>query len=269
MKIKPKLCLIYGLLLAFILAVTILYGVKTVNDLSVGKNDELLQTNATLKVRALDEKLRSIFSTLQMGARELEISPEMEFDYQEVLDTLISIQQQLGAIESYYALPDGVTYDSLVTGGPIPDFNAKEVEREWFLNVMKDHKRMFVTSPYLSTTTNRNVIGVGVPVVRNNEDIGPLCIDIELNQITDYIAGLSNNRDFFLTNEEGIIFASKDPEEIGKSIYKIHPEFKEYASMEDREFDYYWEGMENPGVQGAVAVGQCASLEVLAVPFLC
>ena len=245
MKIKVKLCLIYGLLLAVIMVVTTLYGVSTVNAISVEKNNELLQTNATLKVKALNEKLMSLFSTLQMGAREIEISEDLNFSPGVVIETLKSIQEQLGSIESYFALADGIAYDSLVAGGPIPDFNAKELQREWFLSVMRDHKKMFMTEPYFSVTTNKNVIGLGVPISRNNEDVGSLCIDIELNRITDYIAGLSDNRDFFLTNESGIIFASRNPEEIGKNIFEIHPGFNEYAGMDDREFDYNWSGADN------------------------
>ncbi len=245
MKIKGKLCLIYGVILAVIIAVISLYGVWKVDSISTAKNDEMLQTRANLKVKALDEKLNTIFATLEMAAKDLSISADGKFEFKVLFSDLADLQKQLGAIEAYFATEDGTAYDSAVEGGPIPDFNAKELKREWYLNAFRDHKKRYMTEPYLSVTTNMNVIGVGVPVMRDGKLLGPLCVDINLGVITDYIAGLSDNKDFFLTNENGTIFASKDAEEIGKNLFEIHPDFKAHATEKNAEFDYSWQGAED------------------------
>ncbi len=240
MKIKTKLCLIFGIILTLILAITTLYGLYQVDTLSLRSNDELLQERATLKVKALDEKLNTIFSTLQMASQEVDISDAGEVDTLSVYETLKRVQAQLGVIESYCAVENGVTYDSIVDGAIIEGFNAKEKQREWYLKVFRDHEKMYMTKPYFSVTTNMYVIGAGVPVQRNGKDVGVLCIDIELGAITQYIAGLSTNKNFFVTNEDGTIFASKDPEEVGKNIFEIFPKFKNYKDKATSEFDFTW-----------------------------
>ncbi len=245
MKIKGKLCLIYGGILAAIIIVFSLYGVWKVDAISISKNDEMLQIRANLKVKALDEKLNTIFATLEMASKDLSITADGKFEFKTLYGDLVDLEKQLGAIESYFALEDGIAYDSAVDAGAIPDFNAKELKREWYLSVFRDHKKRYMTEPYLSVTTKKNVIGVGVPVMRDGKLLGPLCVDINLGVITDYIAGLSDNRDFFLTNENGTIFAAKNPEDIGKKLFEIHPDFKAHASAEKAEFDYSWQGVED------------------------
>ena len=242
MKIKGKLCLIYGGILTVIIVAISAYGIWKVNSISTAKNDEMLQIRANLKVKALDERLNTIFATLEMAAKNLNITENGKFKFKTLYKDLVDLQQQLDAIESYFSLENGVSYDSAVESGSVPNFNAKEIEREWFLNVFRDHKNRFMTEPYLSVTINNNAISIGVPVMRGGKIIGPLCVDITLDVITDYIASLSDNKNFFLTNENGTIFASKDPMEIGKNLFEIHPNFKTHINTKSAEFDYSWQG---------------------------
>ncbi len=240
MKIKLKLCLIFGIILMLTLAASSMYGVYKLDKLSVQKNDDLLRTRANLKVKALDERLVTLFSTIQMTAREIAASQEKKVDFPSLLVTLKNLQMQLGAIEAYFALESGVTYDSLVDTGAIDNFNAKELQREWYLDVFKHNNKMFVTKPYMSVTTKKYVISAGVPVIKDNKLIGALCVDIELGEITDYIVKLSNNKNMFVTNEFGTIFASCNSEDIGKNMFEVFPDFKKYAESKDVEFDLNW-----------------------------
>ena len=245
MKIKLKLCLIFGVILTLTLAAVSLYGVYKLDKISVQKNNDLLKTRANLKVKALDEKLVTVFSTIQMAAREIVASQKKEIDFPRLLVTLKNLQAQLGSIEAYFALESGVAYDSLVDTGAIENFNAKELQREWYLNVFKYNKKMFMTKPYKSVTTKKYVISAGVPVVKENKVIGALCVDIELGAITDYIVTLSNNKDMFVTNEFGTIFASHDPEEIGENMFEVIPDFKNYADGKSEAFDFSWKKKNN------------------------
>ena len=221
MKLKTKLGIIFGLILAVILAVTTLYGLYSVDSLSVKNSKQLLEVRVNLKVKALDEKLGTIFSTLQMAADEIQVTGMNKLNVDSAVQTLENIKNHLGVVEGFMGLENGTTYANGV--GILKDFNAKEKGRGWYRNVFEYNKKYFIGKPYLSVTTNKYVVPTGVEVVRDNQVVAVLCVDMELGDITSFITNISSNKDFFLTNEDGIIFASKNPEEVGKNLFEIFP----------------------------------------------
>lgn len=238
MKIKTKLCLVFGIILTLILAISTVYGLYSVDSISIKSNNQLLRTRANLKVKALNEKINVIFKTLEMAGREIAITGLNELDSEKAINTLKSIKTQLGVVEGYMGMENGDTYTD--ADGLLKDFNAKERQRPWYVKVFNDNKDFFIGAPYLSLTTNKIVFPAGVKVIRGDQKVAALCIDMELDGITNFITNISANKNFFLTNETGVIFASKNPDEIGKNLFEILPEFKDYNDKSAEEFDFIW-----------------------------
>ena len=241
MKLKTKLGIIFGLILAIILGVTTLYGLYSVDSLAARDSKQLLEVRVNLKVKALEQKLGTIFSTLQMAADEIQVTGMNKLNVDSAVQTLENIKNNLGAVEGFMGLENGTTYASGV--GVLKDFNAKEKGRGWYRSIFEYKKKYFIGKPYLSVTTNKYVVPTGVEVVRDNQAVAVLCIDLELGDITNFITNISSNKDFFLTNEDGVIFASKDPEEVGKNLFEVFPSFKEYNDKSEFNFDFIWKKM--------------------------
>ena len=243
MKIKTKLCIVFGIILTLILAISTYYGLYSVKNISKNNNNKLLQTQANLKVKALNEKLTTIFYTLQMAGKELKASDPNQVKANVIVNTLKNIKSQLNVTEGYIGFYNGETYTD--ADGLLKDFNAKELQRPWFVKVFKDNKETFIGTPYLSLTTNKYVIPAGIKVTKNNQTLAALCIDMELDNITHFITEISANKDFFLTNENGIIFASKNPEKIGKNLFEILPDLEAYNTVNQAEFNFTWKEQNN------------------------
>ncbi len=238
MKIKAKLCLIFGVILVVVLVASVLYGLYSVTSTSVNNSSDMLEVRANLKTKALNQKLATIFGILQAIGGEVAVTGVNELDGDKVTESLKHLRSQLSAVESFLGVEDGNSYTHDL--GYVEGFNAKELAREWYLSVFRDKKKYFIGKPYMSATTKKYVMPAGVQVVRDGKIVASLCVDMDMWDITGFITNISDNKDFYLTNEEGIIFAAKDQEEIGKSLFEIFPEFKEYNAEKSADFDFDW-----------------------------
>lgn len=243
MKVRVKLSIILGLTVMAVSIITTLFGSYTINSIAEKNSNTLLNLRANLKVRTLNEKLRSIFHTLQIIAKEIEIPENNKQSEMRVANTLTNLKLQLGVVEGFMAVEDGTTYINDI--GVLHGFNAIDKGRRWFLSIFEDKKKSFVGKPYFSVTTNNYVIPAGVEVVRDGRVVAVLCVDMELGDIKSFVASVCSNKDYFLTDEKGIIFSSKDIINTGKNIFKIFPEFEEYNGKEKAKFDFVWKDMGN------------------------
>ena len=244
MKIKSKLCLSFGIIITISLLITVLYGVNKFQENSHKNSEILLRTNALLKQQTLDEKMLNIFSTLQIAAQEIELSPEGELlSEKDALQTLTNLYNHIPSNDTYLGLIDGSCFDFLVSG-MYPDFNAREAKREWFLGIVDDKKDFLVTKPF-TNADDVHIMAYSIPLLRNNTILGTLTMEIEINTITKFIESISDNHSFFVTNHEGFIFASKNPDEIGKNLFELLPVFENYRDEESVEFSFTWEAQHN------------------------
>ncbi len=243
MKVRTKLSIILGLTIILLSLIITLFGSHAITSIVDNNSNILLNLRANLKVRALNEKLKSIFHVLQITAKEIVVPINNKGDEIRVANTLKNLKMQLNVVEGFMAVEDGTTYINDI--GLLRGFNAIDKGRRWFLNVFEDKKKSFVGKPYFSVTTNNYVIPAGVEVVRNGKVVAVLCIDMDLGDIKNFISSLCSNKDYFLTDEKGTIFASKDIINTGKNIFKIFPEFKEYSEKEKAKFDFIWKDMNN------------------------
>ncbi len=246
MKIKMKLCLTFGIILTSILICTIYYSVRMFQKNALMNAESMLANNAQQKRNSLDQQIYGLFGTIEMTAREIEITEDgSDFvNMNKMLKTLKNLEEQTNCVETYATLPDGRCADNVVNGY-YKDWNAKEAKREWYFGIIDKGLKRLITKPYMSTS---NYIGMAlaVPVYYNKSKVvGILCANIKLKRITDFINSISANSNFYLTNEDGYIFASKNIEEIGENIFELLPEFEKYKNTPDANFSFNWKAQGN------------------------
>ncbi|MGF1687678.1 methyl-accepting chemotaxis protein [Photobacterium japonica] len=139
----------------------------------------------------------------------------------------------------YFSKPSGETFTySAELSGVMPNFNAKALQREWFVVPMQG--RNVISSPY-SSSTGETIISVASPVRdRNQKIVGVLSIDVDIS------ADLARtNMEFTITSKDGHVLFVHDQTAHwkGQNIYTVRPNFKQASATpllyQDSEGVYY------------------------------
>jgi len=200
------------------------------NESSEKVNDERLKTIALAVGKAVSERAGIYFNVLELAAKMMHedqgLNEEALLAYR--LDILHKIIQQIGAGEAYFCLADGRTY-SWASKGIIPNFNAKELGREWYKRLFNGEKRI-ITTPYTSSI-GAIVMAVGVPILKEGNVVGTLCANLGLTDITNFANKIMDYKNIILTRGDGYILAHQDKEYIGKNLKDIVPGLSAYSDQ--------------------------------------
>lgn len=138
----------------------------------------------------------------------------------EVISELNRISNHFEGIVINFGILD-VEQDGFLTesgGYSFTDFSFKE--RLYYPAVM--NQESVITSPYYDYFTSNMVISVVSPVVRNNQVLGAVLIDLSMAFITDMVIASNHGEtgSSFIIDENGIILAHQNADYIGQN-YEI------------------------------------------------
>lgn len=192
---------------------------------------EKLDTIARAVGKAVAEKTDIYFNTLELAARILGDGPDLsdESDIPNRVAVIEQLRQQTNTMESYYGLKDGRAYTAK-RQGIIPNFNAKQLGREWYKRLFAGEKRI-MTTPYTSSI-GATVMAAGVPIMQHGRIAGTLCVNLGLTDITNFANNILNFKNIFLTRSDGYIMANQDKKLIGKSLWEVIPGLEKYSRQE-------------------------------------
>ncbi|MBN3561472.1 methyl-accepting chemotaxis protein [Aliamphritea spongicola] len=240
MSVKAKLLIYVGMLFALAIVSISVVGFYHFKTASVHDYERKLQNQSFLISRAISEKLNRMFDALELISGEVQIV-DGEVNSEQLLPQLQALKSQFGVLNAYVGLRDGRTY-SVNKNGLIPGFNAKQKQREWYLRALAGERKI-MTTPYLSASGNM-VMAVAVPVIRSNAVVGVLSINLSLNEITDFIQGLDENNQLFVSRADGFIMAAKYPDYIGTNLYEQRPSYVPFKDQPTSEHSYVFDGNE-------------------------
>lgn len=257
MTAKSKiLCGIGGLFVAVISFVT-LTSFFSFKHASVNDYTEKLQTSSFLVTSAIEQRMNRTFDVLKVISYELDLEQtdsglgKSYFDVNKAVKTLKSISNNLDVINAYMATPDGLTY-STSSNGLVANFNAKEKGREWFKRAFAGDKKI-LTKPYVSTEGNA-VMAAAVPIIRNGNVVGVVSANLSINNLTNFIAGLTDQNQIFVTNTDGYIFAAKDTELLGENLSKVIPDYQSFDHSQNAEHTYSYDDKDHLVVTSNMAM---------------
>jgi len=241
LTVKSQLTLFFGM--TFLLVISIVSGIGFINfkSSSVNNYSERLSNNAFLISKAVEQKTNRYFDTLNLSAKNIPIDNSGVTDEQLALKMVSDIRDYNDVLNSYIGFKDGSTF-SANKKGIIPNFNARELGREWYTRIFRGESQI-ITTPYTSASGN-TVMALGVPVVRNGEVIAALCLNLPLDKITNFISQLSDSNQVYGSREDGFILASKDTSQIGKNLFDINPSFEGIKAHPESELYYESNGEE-------------------------
>ncbi|MDG3085364.1 methyl-accepting chemotaxis protein [Vibrio hannami] len=235
MSARNKLLISIGFLTFIIVLVLSLVGYKLINKSSTSDYRDKLLNKSFLISKALEERMDNYFSILDTVS-PLIISENGHVDISgQVLNLMVDIKSRLKVNNVFIGLPDGSTY-AASTRGLIPNFNAKNKQREWFVKGMAGEDKI-VTKPFKGSTGNSSMAVVRT-VKKNNEIIAVVGISLNVSDITAYINELSLVPNIFVAREDGHTMAASYPEFVGKNLFELRPSYQAFAKEESSEHSY-------------------------------
>ena len=245
-----------GLFIAVIsfVALTSFFSFKHASIEDYTKN---LHDNSFLVTSAIEQRMNRTYDVLKVISDELDLEQtdsglgKSYFDVNKAVKTLKSISNNLDVINAYIATPNGLTY-STSSNGLVANFNAKEKQREWFTRAFAGDKKI-LTKPYVSTEGNA-VMAAAVPIIRHGKVVGVVSANLSIDNLTNFIAGLTDNNQIFVTNSDGYIFAAKDTELLGQNLNKVIPDYLSFTQSQNSQHSYTYDGNEHLVVTSNMAM---------------
>jgi methyl-accepting chemotaxis protein len=235
---KTKLLTYIGSFFVFaILAITI-SGYLNFKSTSVMNSEEKLNIESFLVSKALDQHVQRYFDGLDIVARELPIDKDGNIDAALVVTKLKEVTTSFNVVATVVALESGTTF---IATGEIPNFNAKDLGREWYTRIFAGEKRI-ITKPYTTADTGELVMALAVPVVRNNKTVATLLINTKVQGITNFVKSLSEQNQIIVSREDGIILASPDIDAIGGNLFELLPSYEAYQNKTKSQHSYSHKG---------------------------
>ncbi|SIO95560.1 methyl-accepting chemotaxis protein [Vibrio spartinae] len=241
MSAKAKLISYIGGLFTIIVTIISIVCFYNFRSSSSENYTEKLTNQSTLIAQVLDLETKRIFHILDIVGDSLPIQDGRITDEKKLLSTLRELSDKIDLLNAYVALPSGKTF-STSTNGFIPNFNAKQHQREWFIRGMKGDENI-VTTPFKSIE-GKSVIALANPIYRNGKVIGVLSANFSIDTVNAFVDKISENKQVFVSRTDGFIFSSKNEDEIGKNLFTIRPSYTPYKNKENSIHSYTHNGKE-------------------------
>lgn len=232
MKIRTKMNISLNLLNTTIILLIVIISYNNFKKSSYSSKLEQLDSITIAVNKAISEKMDNYFNKLEFASNMFHFSKKVNDDIKYKIDILENLRKQAKVNDSYFALPDGRTFTA-INNGQLPNFNAKNLKREWFTRIVNDKEQRVVTTPYVSAQ-GQHIMGLGVPIKEKDNIIGTMNFNIPLDEITKYTQSIFDFENIYLTRDDGYLMASKTQEEIGLNLWDLIPSLKKYNEIKNK-----------------------------------
>ncbi|BHH82497.1 methyl-accepting chemotaxis protein [Desulforhopalus sp. 52FAK] len=241
MSAKLKILLSIGVMFIVSTIGVSVIGYVNFKSASVENYTDKLNSQTFLIANAIEQKMNRYFDALNIMSNGIEIDENGLLDIDGTITNFHLLVDNLGVLNAYIGIKNGATY-SHGANGLIKGFNAIEKKREWYLRGFKGEKKI-ITTPYTSAKGNV-VMAVGVPVVRNGNILGVLCVNLKVDQITQFIQNLTPENQLFVSRGDGYLLASQNTEMLGQNLFELRQSYKQFKDDKKSIHSYSFEGNE-------------------------
>lgn len=214
-------------------------GYRNFKSASVENYTDKLNNQTFLISSAIEQKMNRYFDALTIAAKSVEIDETGLLDIDRTIDYFDHLVNTLGVLNAYIGIKTGETY-SHARRGIIPGFNAIEKKREWYERGFRGEKQI-ITTPYTSAAGNV-VMAVGVPIIRKGSILGVFCVNLKVDQITQFIQSLTPENQLYVSRGDGYLLSSQDTEILGQNLYELRPSYNQYKDDKKSIHSYYFNG---------------------------
>lgn len=239
MSVKLKMMLLMGSLITIVVLMISVVGFINFKSESVNTYDRGLKNDAMVIGKAVEQKIGRTFDVLHAVAAELAITSDEKIDKVATLKSLKSIADNFDVLGAHIGMKNGDIYASLANGF-VPNVNAKEMKREWYVRIFEGENEV-MTKVYTNGEGN-SAIAMSVPVIRDGKRVGLLAVNIEVNSIANFVKGLSDNSQIYISREDGYVLVAKDEKLLGDNLFVSHPSYEPLKNLDKASLNYHYEG---------------------------
>jgi len=232
MTIKQKIILSISLSILLIISLLAYISHHNFRQASMNTAITAMHEEVATTGKTIEQKMEVFFKGLEIAASMYNPKLAEESDTDKLalakeMAPIMTLTKSLNIINAYAGHEGGVTYSSS-SSGKVPNFNAKEKKREWYLRIFAGEKRL-ITKPYESAEGNL-VMAIAVPVLKNGTIVSTMNANLSLTEISTFIKKLNPDIDIDLTRNDGFIVAGAD-EWIGKNQFDRYPPMQRYQNQ--------------------------------------
>jgi methyl-accepting chemotaxis protein len=238
MSAKGKLLGYIGALFVSAILIVSITGYINFKTESDSNATDKLKVQSFLVSNAIEQRVQRYFDSLETLSIDLPIGKNSSIDVEEARKKFLKMKEFLGVSDVYVGLENGKVYSGKT--GEVANLNAKTSGREWYKRIFSGEKRI-LTTPYL-TPSGELVMALAVPIIRDSQVVSTLNINLSVDTIANFTKNLTEENQINVTRFDGFLLASPDINAIGKNLFEILPENKQFAEQGDGLYSYAIQG---------------------------
>lgn len=246
---KVKITATLSTIIILIIALLVALDFNSFKTESIALNKNILrEKNVSVEI-SINEKIESYKKAISA----IKVTQD---DVKDVLseNAIVQLQTLTRNLQSvsegvYIFKRDGGIYNP---DGDLYDFNIKELNRTYWKALFENGKQFFVSSPFASARTGKDVLAVAYKLDNNTASLATIKLESVLENVVI-------RKDMFLYNDQGTILVAPYKSFIGQKIFserplykgfsKSNPELQYQAVVEGEEVDFtaFWGRMDSIG----------------------
>jgi len=246
---KVKITATLSTIIILIIALLVALDFNSFKTESIALNKNILrEKNVSVEI-SISEKIESYKKAISA----IKVTQD---DVKDVLseNAIVQLQTLTRNLQSvsegvYIFKRDGGIYNP---DGDLYDFNIKELNRTYWKALFENGKQFFVSSPFASAITGKDVLAVAYKLDNNTASLATI-------KLESVLENLVIRKDMFLYNDQGTILLAPYESFIGQKIFserplykgfsKSNPELQYQAVVEGEEvgFTAFWGRMDSIG----------------------
>ncbi|AFL68165.1 methyl-accepting chemotaxis protein [Sulfurospirillum barnesii] len=228
MSFKAKVIMTISVLM--FLSLTIFSFISYVDT----KKNSVIQVEESLKMAArgltdyIDAWVAGKKSGVESAGRYLSDVHTMERT--SVIAILQETTKSLGGFDTTIGLEDGVAYTG--SGTAMPKGYDPRV-RGWY-KTLKSTQKVGVTDAYVDATTNKLIVSIMAPIMKEGKFLGGVILDIALDVLIKATADVNFNGGYgTLFDTQGVFIAHPNKEFLGKELKSVNAELAQKLAGKD------------------------------------
>ncbi|MBN1840096.1 MAG: cache domain-containing protein, partial [Campylobacterales bacterium] len=195
---------------------------------SVSQVEQSLQMASRALTDYIDVWIEGKKNGVESASRYLSNVQTMEKS--DVMAILKETTKTLGGFDTTVGLEDGTAYTG--SGTPMPAGYDPRV-RGWYKTI-KASQKVGVTDAYVDATTNKLIVSIMAPIMKDGKYLGGVILDIALDVLIKATSDVNFNGGYgTLIDTQGIFIAHPNKEFLGKELKNVNAELAQKLAGKD------------------------------------
>lgn len=239
-KILVSLILVLSIVPIILLSVLSLVNIKRNTDTDYEQNGKVL---LNISEQIIDTKMNEYISNLDVIIENTDFS-----DLNDLKEHLILLEDKDDCLLNFYYGEESTGYYIQSIEDKLPEnYNAKE--RPWYIDSKNKKDEAVIQNPYKDVTTGKTIITLSKAVIKDNNVVGVLGLDIELSALAESLSSLKygSTGQVMICADNGLVISNTDTSKIGTDEPINYSIWDTISKDHNGHFDFEYDSEEYKG----------------------